>query len=328
MRSLASVAPFAPSHVRKPDLTPVATVLTPPERSRVDAAGEGIYRSLHRDSVDEVIRDVRAARAAAIVLSVACCERLNADALGGMAHEFPRVPTLALLTELSPRTPQTLLALGSSGVRRLIDVRDASGWGQLRSALSDECGDSIQQLVLARLADDLPQATVDCWRFLRALFLSTPDVCTVRRLAARLGVMPSTLMSRFFRAQLPSPKRYLAMARLVRAAHLFENRGFSIANVANHLEYSSPQSFGRHVRTLLRVTPIDFRERYTGVSMLECFRRELVLPYREVFSALEPLTSRSRSVAHAKARARGGRSSGNQRNDFTGARDCMHHVSQ
>ena len=40
-------------------------------------------------------------------------------------------------------------------------------------------------------------------------------------------------MSRFFRANLPAPKRYLALARLVRAAHLFENHGFSIANVSN-----------------------------------------------------------------------------------------------
>ena len=37
-------------------LAQVATVLTPAERLRVDAAGEGLYRSIHRDTVDDVIR--------------------------------------------------------------------------------------------------------------------------------------------------------------------------------------------------------------------------------------------------------------------------------
>src|SRR5204862_4968080 len=133
-------------------------------------------------SVDEVMRDVREARAAAVVLSVSYCERLPAENVAMMVHEFPRVPTLALLTELGPRTPQTLISLGTSGVRRLIDVRDASGWRQLRSALVDECGNSIQRLALGKLTLDLDGASPACWQFFRATFLSPPRVCTVRRL--------------------------------------------------------------------------------------------------------------------------------------------------
>jgi AraC-like DNA-binding protein len=267
----------------------VATVLTPDERLRVDAAGEGLYRSLHRDSVADVVRDVREARASAVVLSVSYCERLSSEPVATMVREFPRVPTLALLSELGPRTPQTLLSLGTSGVRRLIDVRDASGWRVLRSALTDECGNSSQRLALRLLEQDLDGASPDCWRFFEALLLCPPGVRTVRVLAGDLGVLPSTLMSRFFRAELPAPKRYLAMARLVRAAHLFENRGFSVANVANHLEYSSPQGFGRHVRGMLGMTAAEFRERYDGAGMVSRFREELILPYRYALRRLTPL---------------------------------------
>jgi AraC-like DNA-binding protein len=270
-------------------LTNVTTMLTAAERLRVDAAGEGLYRSIHRDRVDDVMRDVREARATAVVFSVSYCERFATEPVASVVREFPRVPTLALLSELGPRTPQTLLSLGTSGVRRLIDVRDASGWRQLRTALTDECGDSIQRLALGRLSQDLGDASPDCWRFFEALFLSPPAVCTVRRLARALAVLPSTLMSRFFRAHLPAPKRYLAMARLVRAAHLFENHGFSIANVSNHLEYSSPQSFGRHVRLMLHLSAAEFRERYDGIGMLERFRHELVLPHVAVLRRLSPL---------------------------------------
>ena len=270
-------------------LTHVATVLTPAERVRVDAAGEGLYHSIHRDSVDDAMRDVREARAEAVVLSVSYCERASSEPVATMVREFPRVPTLALLSELGPRTPQTLLSLGTSGVRRLIDVRDGTGWRLLRSALTDECGNSVQRLALGKLSHDLEGASPDCWRFFQALFFSPPSICTVRKLARNLGVLPSTLMSRFFRAGLPAPKRYLATARLVRAAYLFENRGFSVANVANHLEYSSPQSFGRHDRTILRVTAVEFRARYDGATMLDRFREELVLPYVKGLRRLTPL---------------------------------------
>ena len=271
-------------------LTAVATVLTPSERTRVEAAGVGLYQAIHRECVDEALRDVREARATAVVLSVSYCERCSSEPVAAMVREFPRVPTVALLTELGPRTPHTLLSLGTSGVRRLIDVRDASGWRALRAALTDECGNGVQRLALRQLAHDLDGASHDCWRFFEAIFLSPAHVCTVRRLARSLGIRPNTLMSRFFRARLPAPKRYLAMARLVRAAHLFENRGFSVANVANHLEYSSPQSFGRHVRTILGLTAIKFRERYDGMGMFEHFRRELVLPHLPALRALTPLS--------------------------------------
>jgi AraC-like DNA-binding protein len=309
--SLATVHAEAPTVPQSPILSPdgltqVATILTPAERIRVDAAGEGLYRSLHRDSVDDVMRDVREARAGAVVLSVSYCERAPSESVATMVREFPRVTTLALLSELGPRTPQTLLSLGTSGVRRLIDVRDASGWRALRSALT-ECGTSLQRLALRRLAQDLEGATHDCWRFFEALFLSPPSVTTVRRLSRRLDVVPSTLMSRFFRAGLPAPKRFLAMARLVRAANLFENHGFSVANIANHLEYSSPQSFGRHVRTLLHLTAVEFRERYDGEGMLERFRADLVLPNLATLRRLAPLSNvrsdlrRSGQRAHLEA---------------------------
>lgn len=281
---------FAQERATAYPITAVTTVLTPGERLRVDAAGEGLYRSLHRETVQDVARDVREARAAAIVLSVSCCERTS-DSVATMVREFPRIPTVALLSELGPKTPHTILALGTSGVRRLIDVRDAMGWRQLRAALSDECGNTVQRLALIQLAQDLRGATDDCWRFFKALFLCPPDTVTVRKLARAIDVVPSTLMSRFFRAGLPAPKRFLSMARLVRAAHLFENHGFSVANVANHLQYSSPQSFGRHVRMLLGMTAVEFRAHYNGASMVERFRADLVVPNLPALRALRPLTS-------------------------------------
>jgi AraC-like DNA-binding protein len=273
------------------ELASIATVLTPVERLRVDAAGEGSYRALHRDSVQDVIHDLKANRASAVVVSVARCDQQARSYMALMVREFPRVPTVALLTELERTTPQTMLLLGQSGVRQLVDVRDPAGWRELRSLLLASRGSDIQRQALGQLALDLQGAHRDCVSFFEALFTAPPRVTTIRALSEHLAVLPSTLMSRFFRAQLPAPKRYLAYARLVRAARLFENAGFSIANVANHLDYSSPQSFGRHVRTLMHMTALEFRMRYDGEGMLQHFREILVLPFADRLRHLRPLTT-------------------------------------
>ncbi len=271
-------------------LTPVATVLLPPERARVDAAGEGLYRTLHHDSVDDAMHALKAHRARAVVISVARCAGSEASKVAQLVREFPRVPAVALLTQVDQSTPQDVLYLGRSGLRTLIDVRTARGWRELRETLVSDKGASVERMALGQLALDLVGVPADCWRFFEALFSAGARITTIRTLAGHLQVLPSTLMSRFFRARLPAPKRYLATARLVRAAHLFENPGLSVASVANVLDYSSPQSFGRHVRTMLRVTAVDFRRRYTGQRMLDDFREQLVLPYLSTLRVFAPLT--------------------------------------
>ena len=270
------------------DADAVATFLTPMERQRVDAAGEGCYTTLHRESIDEVLIDLRTGRVSAVLVSVSKYSTQHAPGMARLVREFPRVPAVALLTANEPRTTQSLLALGQQGVRALVDVRDAKGWRDLRHLVTSERGDSIERTAMARINADLDDAPPDCRRFFEALFLASPLVCTVRQLARGLGVVPSTFMSRFFRAGLPAPKRYLATVRLVRAARLFENPGLSITHVANHLEYSSPQSFSRHVHTTLGCSAVEFRRRYDGEGMLEEMRRTLIIPYLETLRRFEP----------------------------------------
>lgn len=272
------------------NLPPITTLLTAAERPRVDAAGEGCYRTLHRDSVEDIIHDLKSRPVHAVLVSVSCAGPL-ATRVASLVREFPRVPAVALLSDFERRTPHAVLALGQSGIRRLVDVRQPAGWRELRGALMADAGDGGQRGIMGQLSVDLAGAPEDCWRFFETLFLCPPSVSNVRLLSRHLGVLPSTLMSRFFRAGLPAPKRYLAMVRMVRAARLFENSGFSIANVAYHLEFSSPQSFGRHVRTLLHMTAGDFRHQYDGMGMFERFRQELILPYLSVLRALRPLTA-------------------------------------
>jgi AraC-like DNA-binding protein len=267
----------------------VTTLLSPQERARVDAAGEGCFVTLHRESVEELLNDLRLRRASTVLVSVAHYASQHTPPVSRLVREFPRVAALALLTGSEPSSTQAVLSLGQQGVRALVDVRDSQGWRELRRLITQERAESIERVAAARMISHLTDAPEDCQRFFEALFVAPPSVSTVRHLSRRLGVLPSTLMSRFFRAALPAPKRYLATARLVRAARLFENTGLSIAQVAIQLEYSSPQSFSRHIQTLLQCTAVTFRRQYDGESMLNLMCEQIMLPYLEQLRTFHPL---------------------------------------
>jgi len=268
--------------------TPVSTILTPLERSHVDAAAQGLCEPLHRESLDEVLSDLREQKADLVLISVARYGSQSSGRVAAMVRELPRVPAVALLTETQNSTPHATLALGQIGIRTLVDARIPAGWQTLRNLLASKGSNDLQRSALAQIGQDIPGVSKDCWRFFELLFDTSPRISTVRQLARHLNILPSTLMSRFFRANLPAPKRYLSLARLIRAARLFENPGLSVARVANHLDYSSPQSFGRHVRTVMKMSPVKFRATYDGQGMLQLFRRELILPYIDVLSNFRP----------------------------------------
>jgi AraC-like DNA-binding protein len=273
-----------------PPSAAVFTWVDPGDRPRVDAAGSGVYCAKHHDSVDTLRQEVRREAPAAVFMSVRPTLAAQAPGVARLVREFPRLPVVALLSNMDHATPQAVLSLGNCGIRRLVDVRDASGWHRLRDFVAREAVSLIDRSALAMMREELAGAPDDCWKFFEALFQGKRCVSTVKGLARTLNVLPSTLMSRFFRAELPAPKRYLAWARLVRAARLMENPGVSIADVSNQLEYSSAQSFGRHVKTVLGVTAGEFRRAHDGQVMLARFRDELVRPHRAKLLALRPLT--------------------------------------
>lgn len=116
-----------------------------------------------------------------------------------------------------------------------------------------------------------------------------------QRGARHIGMPRVSRYSSRFRTSVQSVSRllrrhsYLAFARLARAARLLENRSATLAAAADQLEYSSAQSFGRHVRMLLGIGAAQFRREYDAERMLARFRDELVAPYAPRLRRFAPL---------------------------------------
>jgi AraC-like DNA-binding protein len=270
----------------------VATVLLPMERARVDAAGSGCFAVVHRDSIPDAVRIVRERPVDAVLVSVHRCAPEQVEALGHLVREFPGIPTVALLSQHDPSATEMLLRLGASGVRQVIDVTSPTGWSRLRQVVGQPATRAVARMQ-APILDALSEAPADARLFLEALIRLAPETPTVSNLAQRLYVRPSTLMSRFARAGLPSPKNYLAGIRLLHAAYLFEAAGLSVADVSYRLEYSSPQSFGRHLRAMLGLTALEFRRRFPFPVALARFVEVMVTPYVPIWRTFHPVAAGS-----------------------------------
>ena len=270
----------------------VAAVLLPAERSRVDAAGNGCFSVVHRDSIPDALRVVRERPVDAVLVSVHRCAPEQVEAIGQLVRDFPCIPTVALLSRYDPGATEMLLRLGATGVRQVVDVTSPNGWSRLRQLVGQPATRAVAR-IQGPILDALHDAPPDARLFVEALVRLAPETPTVRRLAERLFVRPSTLMSRFVRSGLPSPKNYLAAVRLLHAALLFEVAGLSVADVAYRLEYSSPQSFGRHLRAMLGITASEFRGRFPFPVALEHFVERMVLPYAVIWRQFHPLPNGS-----------------------------------
>ena len=289
--------PPAPARVgeqaREPrDTLTVTTWLTTRERQQVEAANCGCLRFLHREAATALGPDLAGGKADAALVSVALLDRDAHGSVAALARGFPAHLVAALVSEADDEAhvvPATL-KLGRIGVGSVLDVRTPAGWSDFRRTFDPRRQrDGFMRTALASVLADVggQQAEQGCTRFFCEVF--SLHTRSAKRLAAQLGVHPSTLMSRFYRAGVPSPKTYLTYARLVWAAHLSESPALTIGDIADRLEASSPHSFGRTVRLVLALTPTDFRRRYNGPAMLDRFRDQLIAPYRDKLRTLDPV---------------------------------------
>jgi AraC-like DNA-binding protein len=268
----------------------VAAVLTPQERSQVDAAVHGYAALVCRESIAEALQVVRERPVDTLLVSVHHCRPDQLPTLHAGLRAFPAMPAVALVSRADPATTELLLRLGASGVRQVVDVTTPAGWRRLRELVGHPATPAVARVqgpVLAALEGVPPDARL----FLEALLRLAPRTPTVTQLARQLDVRSGTLLTRFARAGLPSPKNYLASLRLVFAAELLEAPGRTVAEVALRLDYSSPQSFGRHLRTLLGITPSEFRARLPFPAALERFVEQMLVPYRAIWLGFHPLSA-------------------------------------
>lgn len=239
----------------------VVTVVNASMQSRLNLALGEVARPVHLASIAAALTVVRERPIRAVLLGQESMTAGSAIAVGKLAVTCGGT-LIAVVGGWTPNLSDTLLAFGRYGVRDAVDVSSRDGLSRLRDLIARSEWELANRVGRA-LAPSLQDASEEMRFFVNYLVRRAPFVGSARTLAAGLRVSQSSLNSRFFRAGLPSPKQYLAYIRLLFAAALLEQPMISAAQTARRLNYSSPQSFMRHMRTQLGVSAGEFRQQYT-----------------------------------------------------------------
>jgi hypothetical protein len=258
------------------------------ERDLVAAAGFERFATVHRDSIRAVFEDFRNDRADAAIVSIARVSEANGGQLSELVRGFPGRPLIGLaLAADNVKILASTLELGRSGIELVVDARRPQGWDELREALvSPRMTESFRVQVLTRIHAEVGALTSNCAKFFDLIF--DPAVQRTKQVADQLGVGRSAFHSRFHRASLPSARRYLDFARLVRVAFIGQEPALNGTDISNRVHASSPQSLHRSIRCLTGLSFREFRYRYDGSAMLDRFVRELITPHAVRLRSFDP----------------------------------------
>jgi AraC-like DNA-binding protein len=270
----------------------VLTVVESTMRGRLDAAVGAIAQPVHLDSLFAATAVANARRVRAVLLGPTMFDGDISPGLQRLARACAGSALVAVVGSWSPGLPERLLAFGNQGIRDVVDVTRADELKRLRIIL-DYPEWEVSQRIANAIRPNLENVTPEMRYFVNSLIRLAPSETSAKRVAAELGVRDASLTSRFFRARLPTPKKYLAAMRLLYAAGVLESKRVSMAQAARRLNYSSPQSFGRHVREKFDVSLGEFREEYSFDLMANYFISRLLFQHRTTLHWFNPFAGRS-----------------------------------
>src|SRR5438093_349461 len=95
------------------------------------------------------------------------------------------------------------------------------------------------------------------------------EVQSVQQVAARARVDRRTFERWFTRVGLPSPRHFLAAARVLYAHRLLQDPGFTIDDVARRLRYAQTKTLQQHAHAYLGVTAGEMRLTLAPAEALE-----------------------------------------------------------
>jgi AraC-like DNA-binding protein len=197
---------------------------------------------------------------------------------------FPSLP-LILYTALSPATGAVLLALGQTGIRAVVFTRLDDHPARLREVLAHEEARSASRQLLDKLAGVLAPLPTELRWVMEEVLRAPAELQTVQQVAARARVDRRTFERWFARLGLPSPRHFLAAARVLYAHRLLQDPGFTIDDVAQRLGYAQTKTLQLHARSYLGLTAGEMRLTLEPRQALERIAQGFVPPRHAQASA-------------------------------------------
>ncbi len=225
---------------------------------RLHRAAPARFTLTHALTWDQALSTIRSRPVELVVADPLLTGTASSTEIERLRLLFPSLP-LILYTALTPQTAAVLLALGQRGIRHAIFARYDDHPLHLRQVLAAEEARCASQQLLDQFAGALAPLPRQLRWVLEAVLHAPADVQNVQQVAARARVDRRTFERWFTRVGLPSPRHFLAAARVLYAHRLLQDPGFTIEDVAERLGYAQAKTLQLHARTYLGLTAGEMR---------------------------------------------------------------------
>ena len=206
----------------------------------------------------EALATIRTRPAELAVVDPLLAGRARVQEIERLRVLFPSLP-LILYTSLSAETAAVLLTLGHRGIRHVVFARYDDHPTRLREVLEREEARAASRLFLEQLAGALAPLPRELRWVLEEAFQAPDKLQTVGQVAARAHVDRRTCERWFTRIGLPSPRVFLAAARVLYAHRLLQDPGFTVEDIAQRLGYAQVKTLQQHARAYLGLTAGEMR---------------------------------------------------------------------
>ena len=226
------------------------------QHHRLRRAVAARFAVAHAASWDAALAAIRARPVEIAVVDPLLSGEARAQEIERLRVLFPSLP-LVLYTTLTPHVARVLLGL--NGIRHIVVARFDDHPERLSRVIEDEALHAASARLLEQLSVALAPLPQDVRRVLEQTLRSPDQVQTIQQVAARERVDRGTCARWFARAGLPSPRHFLAAARVLFAHRLLQDPGFTIEDVAERLGYAQAKTLQQHARTYLGLTAGEMR---------------------------------------------------------------------
>ncbi len=235
---------------------------------RLRRAAAARFLLVHARTWDDTLGAIRSRPVEVAVVDPLLTGVASATEIERLRRLFPSLP-LILYTTLSPKTAAVLLALGQTGIRDMVLYRYDDHPARLCEVLVHEEARSASRQLLEQVAGVLAPLPSELRWVLEEVLRAPAELQTVQQVAARARVDRRTFERWFARLGLPSPRHFLAAARVLYAHRLLQDPGFTIEDVAQRLGYAQTKTLQLHARAYLGLTAGEMRLTLEPAQALE-----------------------------------------------------------
>ena len=279
------------------DRPTLAAWVTPREHAALVAQVAGRVTLVPTPDVATIREAFATGRAHGAIASAARLDATSVIQLGHLHRSFPHLPLVGLVTQDAGESVVSRAGtLGRLGAEPVVDLRIGhGGWAPFNNALN-RMPTPVVLRATALVRDALGVEATEGWlRFIATAFRG--DTVMVRDIARQGGTHPSAFSSRFYEAKLPSPRKYLEIGFIARFAYLADTTLWSVNAIARSIDASSPQSFGRMMKRLTSLTPVQWRLENGLASVLADFSTRFINEHRLALRHFDPFQGARRCAA-------------------------------